>query len=270
MAKYKCYRTRSRDLADRALTAKAWAVAPRSEPFVDVVSGTPALYDTQAAMLWDDTRLYAGFWCDTPFVEAHVTERDELVCVESDVEVFFDGGDTYYELQLNARNTVYEVLYIWKDAYERGGRFDVPELDVRRAMTFAGNADARHTANTFWTGTHPRGNRWTFFDWDLRGLQTAVRVEGTLNDPETVDVGWTAEIEFPWAGMHLLAGGRALPPKTGDVWRIFLARYEKFRIGGADVSAGWSPDAIGSVDNHQPERFMEVVFSDEYVEDLEP
>ena len=51
---------------------------------------------------------------------------------------------------------------------------------------------------------------------------------------------------------------------------VFMARYEKLRIGGSDVFAGWAPSPIGSVDNHHPEQFMEVVFSDECVEDVVP
>jgi hypothetical protein len=265
--RYVAYRTHG-EVGDASLLADPWRRVPRTPRFVDVVGGTPALYDTTAAVLWDDRCLYVGFWCESPFVQASVSVRDELVCVESDVEVFIDGGETYYELQLNARNTVFEAFYIWKDAYTRGGRFDVPDFDVRRAFTFAGNPDHDHTANRFWTGTHARGNRWSFFDWDFPGLQTAVDVRGTLNDPSVEDEGWTAQITLPWQGMRWLAAGRSLPPTPGDELRVSLARYEKFRIGGNDVFAGWVSTPIGSVDNHRPEHFTEVVLTGDYAEDL--
>jgi hypothetical protein len=271
MTEYVCYRTTEPAAGDGRLTSASWSRAPKTQRFVDVVGGTPGLYETRSALLWDDDGLRVGFWCESPFVEAHVTERDDLVCVESDVEIFIDGGDAYYELQVNALNTIYEVLYVWKDAYERGGRYDVPELDVRRASTFAGNPEpAQHNANTFWTGNHPRGNRWAFFDWDLPGLTTAVHVDGTINDSSSLDRGWTVEVSFPWSGLSLLAGDRALPPSPGDSWRVFLARYEKLRIGGADVIVGWTTSPIGGVDNHRPERFMAVEFSQEFVENRRP
>ena len=58
------------------------------------------------------------------------TERDSLIFHENDVEVFIDGGDCYYEFEINALGTIYEVFFIWRDAYRRGSRFDVPEFDL--------------------------------------------------------------------------------------------------------------------------------------------
>src|SRR5574342_67386 len=127
MADYTCYRTRHPLEIDGNLTETAWERAPKSPRFVDMVTGNPAFFDTRAAALWDNDNLYIGFWVEEPFVEAHLTERDSLVFMENDVEVFIDGGDCYYEFEINALNTVYEVLFIWQDAYRRGGRFDRPE-----------------------------------------------------------------------------------------------------------------------------------------------
>ena len=121
-----------------------------------MATGGPALHDTQAAALWDDENLYVGFWVEEPHPTARQTERDALIFRENDVEVFIDGGDCYYEFEINALGTVYEVFFIWRDAYRRGGRFDVPEFDLldRKALSFAGNFD--RTNDHFWWGTHPR------------------------------------------------------------------------------------------------------------------
>ena len=107
-----------------------------------------------------------------------MTERDGIVFAENDVEILIDGGDCYYEFELNAANTVYEVFFVWQDAYRRGGRFDVPEFDLleRKALSFGGDYDRQ--AASFWRGTHPRGPRWAFREWDLPGLRTAVHVDG--------------------------------------------------------------------------------------------
>lgn len=51
-------------------------------------------------------------------------ERDALLFFENDLEVFIDGGDSYYELESNAKGTIYEVFYIWRDAYTRSGKWD--------------------------------------------------------------------------------------------------------------------------------------------------
>ena len=93
--------------------------------------------------MWDDENLYIAFWCEEPYPAAHITERDGLLWFENDIEVFIDGGDTYYEFQINTLNTIYEVFYIWRDAHVKGGRFDVPEFDIfaQNALTFGGNHD---------------------------------------------------------------------------------------------------------------------------------
>jgi hypothetical protein len=265
---YKCYRTRSSLTIDGKLDERVWQKAPQSPRFIDVIGGAPALYDTRTALLWDEANLYIGFWCETPYPEAHISVRDGLLWFENDVEVFIDGGDAYYEFQINALNTIYEVFYIWRDAYVKGGRFDVPEFDIfaHSALTFGGNHD--RTGEYFWRGSHPRGIRWTFRDWDFPGLKTAVHIDGKLNDKTVVSNGWTLELAFPWSGMQWLANGRALPPLAGDVWRLFLGRYEKLLLNGAETHVGWAWDKIGTNDNHYPERFTPIAFTTEYVEDL--
>lgn len=268
IAHYTCYRTRQPIQIDGLLNEAVWQQAPRSPRFVDVISGAPAIYDTRSALLWDESNLYVAFWCEEPFVAAHLTERDSLIFMENDVEVFIDGGDAYYEFELNALGTIYEVFFIWQDAYRRGGRFDVPEFDLlsRKALSFGGNHDRQGWH--FWRGSHPRQNRWAFLDWDFPGLQVGVHVEGKLNDPSVVDKGWTVELAFPWAGMNGLANGRSLPPVEGDLWRLFLGRYEKFDIGGEEVHAGWAWNRVGTNDNHRPECFTQIHFSETCVEEL--
>lgn len=232
-----------------------------------MVTGAPAPFDTRAAALWDDENLYIGFWIQEPYVQASLTERDSLVFMENDVEVFIDGGDCYYEFEINALNTIYEVFFIWRDAYTRGSAFDVPEFDLltRKALSFAGNYD--RDGKTFWWGTHPRGARWAFLDWDFPGLRSAVYVDGKLNDPSSADTGWRVELALPWEGMKWLANGRALPPREGDEWRIFFGRFEKLEVGGtlSQPQPAWSWNRHGVLDTHLPEHFTRVCFSNEVV-----
>jgi hypothetical protein len=265
---YKCYRTRSPIHVDGKLDEPVWLKTPKSPRFIDVIGGTPGIYDTRSALLWDDQNLYIAFWCEEPFPEAQITQRDGLIWFENDVEVFIDGGDTYYEFEINALNTIYEVFYIWKDAYGPGGRFDVPEFDIfkQNALTFGGNHD--RTGEYFWKGSHPRENRWAYRSWDFPGLKTAVAIDGKLNDNSTISKGWTLELAFPWIGMKWLANGRSLPPVEGDVWNLFLGRYEKMMLNGEETHVGWSWDKIGTNDNHHPELFTPITFSEEYIEDL--
>ncbi len=258
---YICYRAPGPIRIDGVPNEEAWGRAPRSPRFVDLFTGDPGPWDTRAALLWDNEALYAAFWIEEPFPAAQLTERDSTIFRENDVEVFIDGGDAYYEFEINALGTVYEVFFIWRDAYERGGFARRPEFDVfrRQAYTFGGNFD--RTAEHFWRGKHPRGLRWAFTDWDFPGLRSAVAIEGKLNDRTVVSRGWTVELAFPWSGMQWLAQGRSLPPKDGDRWRMMFARYQQLPLFGQTIGGGWAWHAIGDHDNHVPEQWTPIQFS---------
>lgn len=263
MADYTCYRIDSPIAIDGSLEKPAWQMAPKSPRFVDMATGEPAILGTHAAALWDDENLYAAFWVEEPYPTAYLTERDSIIFTENDVEVFIDGGDCYYEFEINARNTVYEVFFIWRDAYARGSRFDVPEFDVfnPRALTFGGDYDRK--PESFWFGTHPRGLRWAFLDWDMPGLRSAVQVQGALNDPSRPSKGWTVEIAFPWKGMRHLANGRSLPPSEGDVWSIFFGRFQQIAVGAGKANPAWCWTPHGVYDTHMPEKFTKIRFTRE-------
>lgn len=255
---YLCRRAAAPLTVDGDLTKPAWQQATRSPRFRDMVTGAPALFDTHAALLWDDQHLYAAFWVQEPFVEAQLIERDSLIFTENDVELFIDGGNCYYELEINALGTLYEVFFVWRDAYERFRQ--TGEFALDRALSFGGDYD--RTGQHFWRGTHPRGLRWAFRDWDLPGLRTAVQVQGRINDASHVDQGWTVELALPWSGMRHLANGRSLPPQAGDEWRMFFGRFQKMVLSGVEVQPHpawvWTPHGV--YDTHQPERWTPVRF----------
>ena len=248
---------------DGRAASPAWANAVRTPRFVDMLTGHAAPLDTTAAILWDDAALYIAFWAAEPHLAATMTERDALLFFENDLEIFIDGGDSYYELEFNPLGTIYEVFYIWRDTYTRGSKWDVPRFDVHHPRVHSFGGDYAPGPKTFWTGNHPRGTRWAFLDYDLPGLEVHVHADGTLNDPATLDRGWTAEIVIPWSGLADLANGRSLPPKSGDIWGIFMGRFEQLRTRGpTDVAtAGWAVHPFGVADTHVPECFTQVTFA---------
>ena len=255
IAHYTAYRVAEPLSIDGKLDEASWGLAPLSPRFVDLITGRPTIHDTRAAVLWDDTYLYIGFWVEEPFVEATLTERDSLIWGENDVEVFVAGADAYYELELNALGTIYEAAFVWEDAYERGG-FSAPE--------FARTAPGYRPWNGVGFTEHPRGPRLGFFQWDLPGLKAAAAVDGTINDNSDRDRGWTAEIAIPWAGLRAIADsdGRALPPRDGDTWRMDFSRFNTYREAKpAEDSGGWAWSAHGIWDSHIPELFPYIHFS---------
>ena len=259
LAHVTCYRAAGPIEVDADLDKPAWRSVLRSARFVDMVSGQPAIYDTRVALQWDDERLYVAYWVEEPQVKATLTARDSFIWNDDDVELFVAGDDCYYELEINAFGTLYEAFFVWQDALRRGSRFDRPELDLysREVDLLGGFQDASR-----W-GKHPRGRRFAFLDFDLAGLQAAVRVDGRINDASTIDRGWTVELALPWKSLTPLFDGRVLPPREGETLRCDFSRFEALRVHGRPLpeNPGCSLNPHGVYDSHIPESFSVVHFT---------
>lgn len=256
IASYTALRVDTPPVIDGKLDEACWQRAPRSPRFADLISGGRAIHDTRAAVLWDDDFLYVGYWIEEPFVQATLTERDALIYEDNDVELFVAGQDSYYELEINAHGTIYEVFFVWADAYERAG--------FSRRAEFARNAPGVRPFDGVGFQPHPRGNRIGYWQWDFPGLRSAVHIDGTLNDNSDRDRGWTVELALPWRGFEALAAsdGRALPPRDGDVWRMDFSRFNQYKAAPpANDSGGWAWSPHGVWDSHVPELFPRVTFS---------
>jgi len=236
---YTCYRALGPISIDGVIGEAAWERAQWTAPFVDIEgSAKPApRFVTRAKMLWDSTFFYVAAEMEEPDVWATLTDRDAVIFHDNDFEVFIDpDGDTheYYELEVNALGTEWDLLLL--KPYRDGG----PAVD----------------------------------SWDIQGLETAVAVDGTLNDPSDVDVGWSIEIAIPWAVLEECAH-RSAPPRPGDRWRVNFSRVEwatEVRDGRyvklTDPDTGrqlpednwvWSPQ--GLINMHYPEMWGFVEFS---------
>lgn len=254
---YTARRTAVAPVIDGRLDEPVWRHAPVSARYVDILTGGPTLHDTRAMIVWDERNLYLGIRVEEPIVKATFTENNSPIYEDNDVEVFIGGPDAYYEFEINAFGTTYEVFFIWEEAWRRAGFSATSEFRRERLKPFNGVDFKRH----------PRGGRLGDFDWHFPGKQTAVFVDGTTNKDDDRDRGWTVELAFPWSGMKWLAtDGRALPPKNGDVWRIDLSRFNQYKEAPpAKDSGGWvlSPHRVW--DSHVPECFPRVTFSTELV-----
>ncbi|MBN2081101.1 carbohydrate-binding family 9-like protein [bacterium] len=236
---YQCYRVNTPPAIDGRLDEPAWNGADSTEDFVDIRGSqwpAPSLR-TLAKLCWDDTHLYIAATLEEQHLQASCTEHDAYIYqFDNDFEVFIDpDGDThnYFELEMNALNTVWDLLLT--KPYRDGGL----ALD----------------------------------GWDFKGLQTAVALAHTLNDPADVDSGWTVEIAIPWRALAE-AAGTACPPAPGDYWRLNFSRVEwRFEndhgeyVKVVDPDTGdaysednwvWSPPGLISM--HYPERWGYLLF----------
>ncbi len=193
---------------DGRLDDAAWQQAPWSDDFVDIegtLKPAPA-YRTRVKIIWDAKYLYIGAEMADPDVWASLQKHDEIVFHDNDFEAFIDpngDGREYYELEANALGTIFDLFLQRK--YRDGG-------------------PAVH-------------------EWNAEGLVTKITVQGSLNDPRTLDAGWTLEWAVPWSALRpprsplidaLPAEQRdfgearraAAAPKPDETWRINFSRVQ--------------------------------------------
>lgn len=232
---YVCYRAPSAVEIDGDLKDAAWEAAPWSDAFVDIEGDKKPKprFRTRVKMLWDDEALYIAAEMEEPHLWANLKNHDDIIFLDNDFEVFLDpDGDNhnYGELELNALNTTWD-LFLGKP-YKDGG----PAIHA----------------------------------WEIVGLKTAVKLDGTLNDPRDTDKGWTLEVRWPWKGLRELVPGKkmSIPPNDGDNWRINFSRVE-WDTEAADgkykktskVEHNWVWAPQGVIDMHRPERWGYLQFS---------
>ena len=234
--KYICYRGENIDI-DGELNEDSWINAEWTSDFVDIEGDVkPApLHKTHVKMLWDDAYLYIAAELYEPHIWAYLRQRDTVVYYDNDFEVFIDpDGDThgYYEFEINANNTVWDLL------------LTRPYRDYGRVL------DA----------------------WNINGMKTAVKIHGTLNNPEDTDEKWIIELAFPFDVLEEWGS----KPTDGRQWRINLSRVNGISssINGVykqDINPEtgrtypeynwvWSPQGI--INMHAPETWGYMQFSD--------
>ena len=238
---YICYKTDSLITIDGKLVESIWQKTPITSNFVDIEGDLKSLskYQTSVKMLWDDTYLYFGAYLEEPHIWGEITERDAVIFQDNDFEIFIDpDGDThnYYEFEINALNTIWDLLLL--KPYREDGLPKV--LD----------------------------------SWDIQGIQSAVHINGTLNDPSDIDSAWTVEVAIPWKVLEEMTP-KAYMPKEGVQWRVNFSRvnwhmettngkYEKQKdINGEKLPEEnwvWSPQ--GYIAMHAPETWGFVQFSE--------
>ncbi len=229
---YRCQYTQTPVILDGSLSSPEWKQAPWTEYFCDIEGDLKPRprFKTRAKMLWDRDYLYIGAQMEEPHLWATLTERDSVIFHDNDFEVFLDPNNTgapYVEIEMNALNTVWDLLLV--RPYRGGG----PPL----------------------TG------------WDVKGLKTAVHLDGTLNNPSKPSRGWSVEIAIPWTGIKEICQVPC-PPLPGDEWRINFSRVEWHldvvnghyvkRQGVPEDNWVWSP--MGIINMHLPERWGVIKF----------
>lgn len=238
---YIAYKTSKEIVIDGDEADKAWEKAFWTTPFVDIEGVETPKYKTQVKMLWDDNYYYILAKMEEPHVWANLKQRDTIIFYNNDFEVFIDpDNDThnYYELEINALNTAWD-LFINKPYREK---------------------------NT------------VLNDWNIDGLKSAVKVNGTLNNSSDTDTGWTLEIAIPWS-VYKTSYFDNIVPKD-KFWKVNFSRvnwqhdivdgkYErkKDKEGKFLPEYNWVWSPMGVINMHEPEKWAYVYFSSKESQD---
>ena len=237
---YICQRAGSLVNVDGILSDEEWSQIEWTDYFQDIEGeghATPR-YKTRAKMMWDDSCLYVAAELEEPNVWANIHKRDAVIFYDNDFEVFIDpDGDThnYYELEVNALATAWDLL-LTKPYRDHGHPID---------------------------------------SWDITDLKVGVSIDGSINNPDDKDRGWTVEIAIPFKVLTECLPNEGAP-LTGDYWRINFSRVEwKVRVDNdhyvklTDPKTGkslpednwvWSPQ--DHINMHMPEYWGFIYFTD--------
>jgi hypothetical protein len=222
---------------DGDLSEQAWQKAPWTSEFVDIEGAKKPLptYKTQVKMLWSDSHLYIAAQLTEPHIWAKQLNHDDIIFKDNDFEVFIDpdgNGHDYFEIEINALNKIFDLF-------------------ITKPYRVGGNA---------------------LISWDITGFQSAVHINGTLNQAADVDRSWTIEMAIPLKALSM--GHPFRPPSEGSLWRINFSRVQ----WDTDMSKGqyvkrkdakgkdlpehnWVWSAQGLINMHYPERWGYLLFT---------
>ena len=246
---YVCQQPFDEIIIDGIGNENSWGSLVWSDDFVDIRGSLRPMptHLTQMKMLWDEQYLYILAKLEEPHIWASLKMRDTIVYYDDAFEVFIDpdgDGHNYYEFQVNAFNTLWDLFMLWPYREKQGPNF--------------------------------------LSEWDAKGIQHAVHIEGSLNDASDLDAHWTVEIAIPWKAIQEMAP-RKSSPKNNDQWRMNFTRvdwsmkiingaYEKIlQDNGQPIPenyATWSPHGTPAM--HMPEWWGYVQFSDSKADEPSP
>lgn len=238
---YVCYKTNDSLIIDGKLDELIWQKTPVTNDFVDIQGDLKPLppYQTNVKMLWDDEYFYFGAFMEEPHIWGKLRKRDTVIYYDNDFEIFLDpDGDThhYFEFEINALNTVWDLLLL-----------------------------------------HPyREDNWkkVLNNWDIKGIKSAVFINGTLNNATDLDSFWTVEVAIPWKVLNEMTPPNYLP-KEGVQWRVNFSRVnwnmdisndiykkQKGKNGKILPEENWVWSPQGYINMHAPETWGFVQFSE--------
>ncbi len=220
---------------DGILDEQAWAEAPWTDDFIDIegLQMPKPVYRTRVKMLWDDKYLYIAASMEEPHLWANPQAPGDIIFKDNVFKIFIDPDNNMnddFEIQINPNNLM--LFLIMNKPYRDGG---VPVSG-----------------------------------WVPIGLQSAVKLNGTLSNSSDKDSGWLTEIAIPLASLNFHPRDsrkntslRINFMRTGWDFTVQNGVYSK-KMDAAGKAlpphyAVWSSQ--GLINMHLPERWGYTIFS---------
>lgn len=236
-ALYTVQKTNKQILIDGKDDDQAWKAINLSSNFNDIEGNhkEPPAYNTQIKMLWDDKNLYIYAKLEEPHVWGTLDQHDDIIYHNNDFEVFikpYENQAAYFEIEVNTLNTILDLL-------------------MTKPYRFGGEA---------------------ILQWDVKGLKSAIHIEGTNNNPNDIDQYWSVEMAIPFESLKSF--GRKNKPEIGEYWRINFSRVQweheitdgkysrKLKDGKLIPEKNWVMNPIGIIDMHNPQQWAFLQFTD--------
>ncbi len=232
---YTLYHADSPLKMDGDLSEKAWTETPWTEYFIDIegdAKPAPA-YKTRVKMLWDEKYLYIATQMEEPHLWANKQSPTDNIFRDNVFKIFIDPNNDMnddFEIQINPDNLM--LFLIMNKPYRDGGS--------------------------------------PVTGWVPIGLQSGVKLNGTLNNSADKDTDWTAEVAIPLASLNFNpkdarrnTGFRINFMRTGWDFTVQNNTYTKALDAAGKALpphyAVWSSQ--GLINMHLPERWAYTVFS---------
>ena len=232
---YVCYKAPASIKIDGKLSPDEWDAVPWTDEFVDIEGDKRPKPDmpTRAKMTYDENGMYFAALLEEPHVWGTITKHDAVIYQDNDFEIFLNPtNDThnYIEYEVNALGTVWDLFL-----------------------------------------TRPyRDNTTVLNNYEIAGMQSAVYVDGTINNPNDTDKSWSVEVFMPWSSII----GKE-KPEAGEQFRVNFSRvewaseakdgkYTKIPLKGEEKirENNWVWAPTGVINIHMPEYWGYVQFSD--------
>jgi hypothetical protein len=204
-----------------------------------------------------DGKLDEAAWKDAPFTTDFVRSLDGAAVAEkANAKVLWDDKNLYVAFNVEDKD-VWSTLdkhddKLWNQ--EAVEMFIDADGDGKTYVELQVNP--KNATFDAWLPAYRKNEN----DWTSK-MKTAVHVDGTLDNRNDIDKGWTVEMAIPLEDAKgKLAEMKNVPPKVGTEWRVNFFRLD-MPAGRPQQGSAWSPPMVG--DFHALDRFGVLVFGDE-------